>query len=80
MRVRAVFDNPRGTLMPGQFVRLRMGQPKPEPALLVNERAVGTDQSRKFVFVVDKDGSPIPLAGGLLVRWEEVEYLEFIDA
>ena len=31
-------------------------------------------------FVVDKDGSPIPLAGGLLVRWEEVEYLEFIDA
>lgn len=55
VRVRAVFDNPRGTLMPGQFVRLRMGQPKPEPALLVNERAVGTDQDKRFVLVVGDD-------------------------
>lgn len=31
-------------------------------------------------FLLDKDGAPVPLAGGLLVRWEEVEYLEFIDA
>ncbi|MBK5960592.1 efflux transporter periplasmic adaptor subunit [Rhodoplanes elegans] len=55
VRVRAVFDNPRGALMPGQFVRLRMGQPKPEPALLVNERAVGTDQDKRFVLVVGDD-------------------------
>ncbi|MDC7786056.1 efflux RND transporter periplasmic adaptor subunit [Rhodoplanes sp. TEM] len=55
VRVRAVFDNPRGTLMPGQFVRLRMGQPKAEPALLVNERAVGTDQDKRFVLVVGDD-------------------------
>jgi len=32
-----------------------MGQPKSEPALLVNERAIGTDQDKKFVLVVDKD-------------------------
>ncbi|RAI42688.1 efflux RND transporter periplasmic adaptor subunit [Rhodoplanes roseus] len=55
VRVRAVFDNPRGALMPGQFVRLRMGQPKPAPVLLVNERAVGTDQDKRFVFVVGED-------------------------
>ena len=42
-----------GRLMPGQFARLSMGQPKPEPALLVSERAVGTDQNKKFVMVVD---------------------------
>lgn len=55
VRVRAIFDNKDGALMPGQFVRLRMGQAKSEPALVINERAVGTDQNKKFVFVVGKD-------------------------
>jgi membrane fusion protein, multidrug efflux system len=55
VRVRAVFENKSGRLIPGQFARLRMGQPKSEPALLVNERAIGTDQDKKFVLVVDKD-------------------------
>jgi multidrug efflux system membrane fusion protein len=50
-----VFENAGGGLMPGQFARLRMGQPKTEPALLVNERAVGTDQNKRFVLVVDAD-------------------------
>jgi membrane fusion protein, multidrug efflux system len=55
VRVRAVFDNADGRLMPGQFARLLMGQPKAEPTLLISERAVGTDQNKKFVMVVDKD-------------------------
>lgn len=55
VRVRAVFDNADGRLMPGQFARLSMGQPKAEPALLVSERAVGTDQNKKFVMVVDSE-------------------------
>ena len=53
VRVRAVFDNADGRLMPGQFVRLAMGQPKSEDALLISERAIGTDQNKKFVMVVD---------------------------
>lgn len=53
VRLRAVFDNADGFLMPGQFARLRMGQAKTEPKLLVSERAVGTDQSKKFVMVVN---------------------------
>lgn len=53
--VRAVFDNPGGRLIPGQFVRIRMGEPKAESKILVSEKAVGTDQDKKFVFVVDKD-------------------------
>lgn len=53
VRVRAQFDNADGRLMPGQFARLSMGQPKPEQTLLVSERAVGTDQNKKFVMVVD---------------------------
>lgn len=55
IRVRAVFDNKDGSLIPGQFARLRMGQPKAASALLINERAVGTDQNKRFVIVVDKD-------------------------
>lgn len=52
IRVRAIVDNPDGKLLPGQFVRVQMGQARAEPALVINERAVGTDQSKKFVFVV----------------------------
>jgi multidrug efflux system membrane fusion protein len=55
VRARAVFDNADGTLMPGQFAQLRMGHAKPAAALLINERAVGTDQSKKFVLVVGDD-------------------------
>ncbi|MEG1455150.1 MAG: efflux RND transporter periplasmic adaptor subunit, partial [Comamonas sp.] len=52
VRVRAVFENQDGALMPGQFARIRMGQAGVTSAVLVNERAVGTDQSKKYVMVV----------------------------
>lgn len=52
VRVRAVFGNAEGTLMAGQFARIRMGQPQSTQAVLINERAVGTDQSKKFVLVI----------------------------
>ncbi len=52
IRVRAAFDNPEGKLMPGQFARLRLGLAHTEPALGIDERAIGTDQDRRFVMVV----------------------------
>ena len=55
VRARAVFDNQDGQLMPGQFARVRMGQATQGSALLINERAVGTDQNKKFVLVVGAD-------------------------
>lgn len=55
VRVRAVFNNGDGRLMPGQFARLRMAQPRSGPVVAVDERAVGTDQSKKFVMVVGGD-------------------------
>lgn len=57
VEVRALFDNPDGSLMPGQFARLRLGQPKAEPVLLISERAVGTDQDKKYVLVVGDDNT-----------------------
>ena len=55
VRVRAVFDNKDGALMPGQFARLRMGHASLANALLINERAVGTDQDKRFVMAVGDD-------------------------
>jgi multidrug efflux system membrane fusion protein len=59
VRARAVFENKDGTLMPGQFAKLRMGHARTTTALLVNERAVGTDQSKKFVMVVGADNKAV---------------------
>jgi multidrug efflux system membrane fusion protein len=59
VRVRAVFDNKDGSLIPGQFVKLRMGSAKAQQALLVSERAIGTDQSKRFVIVVGPDDKAI---------------------
>ena len=55
LRIRAAIDNPKGSLIPGEFVRIRLGQPEPRDELLISERAVGTDQDRKYVLVVGKD-------------------------
>lgn len=55
VRLRAVFANSDGRLMPGQFVRVRMAQPSKAPVLAVDERAIGTDQSKRFVIVVGGD-------------------------
>src|SRR5262245_24557775 len=59
VRVRAVFDNKDGSLIAGQYVKLRMGKAKAEPAILVSERAIGTDQDKRFVFVVGPDDKAI---------------------
>jgi multidrug efflux system membrane fusion protein len=58
--VRGVFANPRpehGTrlLVPGMFVRIRLPIGQPHPALLVIDRAVGSDQGLKFVYVVNSE-------------------------
>jgi membrane fusion protein, multidrug efflux system len=55
IRVRATFDNDDGRLIPGQFARLRMGQPRQQMLVMVDERAIGTDQDKKFVMVVGSD-------------------------
>jgi multidrug efflux system membrane fusion protein len=56
VRMRATFENKDGVLVPGLFARVQLGAADSRNAVLINERAVGTDQSRKFVFVVGADG------------------------
>lgn len=57
LRVRAEFKNTDGILTPGLFARLRLGSAEKYSAILVNDAAIGTDQTRKFVYVVGADGS-----------------------
>ncbi|MGH7952108.1 MAG: efflux RND transporter periplasmic adaptor subunit, partial [Limisphaerales bacterium] len=52
MLLRAVFPNTDGQIVPGLFARIRIPLSDRHPALLVDERAIGTDQSQKFVFTV----------------------------
>jgi multidrug efflux system membrane fusion protein len=49
---RAVFRNTDGLLTPGLFVRLRLAGTGSYHGLLIQDRAVGTDLSKKFVYVV----------------------------
>lgn len=53
IRARAIFANEDGALLPGMFVKVRLGSPSNEEKIMVTEKAVGTDQNRKFVYVVD---------------------------
>lgn len=53
IRVRARFDNQDGALIPGLYARVKVGGSAPHPALLIDDAAVGTDQDKKFVLVVD---------------------------
>jgi len=56
VRMRATFANADGSLVPGLFARVQLGGGKDTTkALMINERAVGTDQNYKFVFVVGAD-------------------------
>src|SRR5262245_7700603 len=53
MRVRAVLENKDGLFSPGFFVRVKLATSDPKPTTLVTERAIGTDQGRKYVLVVN---------------------------
>jgi len=58
--VRGLFPNPkppigRSLLSPGMFVRIRLPIGQPHAAVLVVDRAIGSDQGLKYVYVIDAD-------------------------
>ncbi len=59
VRMRATFDNSDNTLVPGLFARVQLGAAAGAQtrAILISDRAVGTDQNRKFVYVVKADST-----------------------
>ncbi len=79
LRVRAEFDNPDGLLTPGLFARIRLGSAEKTTAVLVNDKAIGTDQTRRYVYALDDNGMvgyrPVTL-GKLTDRVTQAAYLD----
>ena len=76
---RALLPNPDLSLIPGLFARLRLPGSGQYRAILLPDEAIGSDQSQKFVFVVDGDSKAQyrtvkigPLVDGLRVVREGV--------
>ena len=70
LRGRAVLPNPKLQFSPGQFGRVRLVGSAPYEALLLPDTAIGSDQSRKIVYVVGKDN---------VVEMREVKLGRLID-
>jgi RND family efflux transporter MFP subunit len=58
VRMRAAFDNSKGQFTPGLAAKLAMTTSTPYIAVMVPEAAIGTDQTKKFVYVVGTNGQP----------------------
>jgi len=56
IRGRAIFANPNGLFTPGMFGRIRVPGSPPYTALLIPDAAIGSEQARKYVLVVDDTG------------------------
>jgi len=56
IRMRALLDNQQRQFTPGLFARVRLPGSAQFEAVLIDDKAVLTDQDRKYVYVVDSDG------------------------
>ncbi len=56
VRARAIFDNKDKIMLPGMSVSVEMGRVGDQQRILLTERAIGTDQDRKFVYIVNAEG------------------------
>jgi membrane fusion protein, multidrug efflux system len=70
IRARAVLDNRDGKFTPGLFARMKLVSPNRFSAALVDDRAIGTDLNKRFVFVVDEQG---------VVQYRAVETGRLVD-
>ena len=70
IRARAVLDNRDGLFTPGLFARMKLVSPSYYSAALVDDRAIGTDLGKRFVFVVDEQG---------VVQYRPVETGRLVD-
>ncbi len=55
LAVRAILPNRDQVLVPGNFVRVRVGAADEQDSLLVPDAALGTDQGGRYLLVLDKE-------------------------
>jgi RND family efflux transporter MFP subunit len=68
--LRAVFPNDDDRIVPGLFARIRIPLSERHPVLLVDERAIGTDQANKFVLTLTSTNT---------VQYQAVELGPLVD-
>ena len=80
VRVRGKLDNRERRYTPGMFARIKISVGGEQPAVLIRDSAIGTDQSIRYVYVVDADNKieyrPIklgPITNGLRVVREGLQ-------
>jgi multidrug efflux system membrane fusion protein len=57
IRLRAVVPNPDKRLTPGLYARVQLGEGKPVQAIVIDDKAILTDQDRKYVYVLGPSDS-----------------------
>jgi len=57
IRLRAVVPNPDKRLTPGLYARVQLGEGKPVKAVAIDDKAILTDQDRKYVYVLGSGDS-----------------------
>ena len=57
IRARALFTNEDGALLPGMFTQVSISSAGDQDQMTVPEKAIGTDQDRKYVYIVDETGA-----------------------
>jgi membrane fusion protein, multidrug efflux system len=55
IRARAIFENKDNALIPGLFARIKIGSADPAEVILIDQKAIATDQDKKFVYVATPD-------------------------
>jgi multidrug efflux system membrane fusion protein len=55
IRGRAQLENPDSLFTPGMFARVQVPASAPYQALMVPDAAIGSEQARKFVYLIDQD-------------------------
>lgn len=60
IRARAIFDNERGVLLPGQFVRLTIDLGMRKDAIVVPAKAIVQSQADRMLMVVDAENKVVP--------------------
>jgi RND family efflux transporter MFP subunit len=85
LRIRGEFPNKEAILTPGLFVRIRLPLGEKKQAIVISERALGSDQGQRYVFVVGEDNKVVqrpvevgPLRDGLRVIRSGVKVGEWV--
>ena len=80
IRARAVFDNKDGRFTPGLFARIKLVSRDSYDAILIDDRAIGTDLGKKYVLVLKPEQVEAVTTRALAMQEREITTLKRIHA